>query len=84
MILGKIVGNVVASQKVKSIVGLKLLLVQPLYSDREAVFVAADMVGAGLGEVVLVTSGEPAQNTLEKKPPIDALIVGIVDDATSL
>lgn len=84
MILGKIVGNVVATQKLKSIVGLKLLLVQPLYGDERAVFVAADMVGAGLGEIVMVTSGEPAQNSLEKAPPVDALIVGIVDDAPSL
>lgn len=83
MVLAKVVGTVVATQKEASIEGLKLLLVRPLDErGREAGthVVAADAVGAGLDEVVLVASGSSARQTLlTDKRPVDAVVMAIVD-----
>lgn len=83
MLLAKVVGTVVASQKESSLEGLKLLLVQPL--DEHAVpvgshLVAADAVGAGEEEVVLIATGSSARQTrLTDKRPVDAVVMAIVD-----
>ncbi|WP_346355482.1 EutN/CcmL family microcompartment protein [Azotosporobacter soli] len=84
MWLGKIVGTVVAPTKNESLVGSKLLIVQPLNLDGMntiSMQVAVDTVGAGNGETVLVVSGSTAQR-LTGKPDsaVDAAIVGIVED----
>ena len=88
MFIGKVIGSVVATQKVKSVVGKKLLLVDT-YSvksggselsstGRSAVVV--DSVGAGEGEFVLVTQGSSARLTdLTSDVPTDAVVVGIID-----
>ncbi|WP_329887027.1 EutN/CcmL family microcompartment protein [Pseudoramibacter faecis] len=85
MKVGKIIGSVWATQKETRLSGLKLLLVQPMLSAEkspEAVpFVAADMVGAGIGEWVIVVSGSSARSAAgDNNTPIDASIVGIIDD----
>lgn len=84
MIVGKVIGNVWATRKDSALNGLKLLVVKPLdhYSgtDRPEL-VAADAVGAGIGEVVLVVTGSSARRSLDKEQcPIDAMVVGIVDE----
>ncbi len=89
MFVAKVTGAVVATQKVQSMVGHKLLVVEPYRLDSETrgslkttgrTFVAVDTVGAGEGEFVLVTQGSSARLTPETKDlPIDAVIVGIVD-----
>jgi ethanolamine utilization protein EutN len=89
MFLAKVTGSVVATQKVRSMVGYKLLIVEPYRIDAEnrenlkttgRTFVAIDTLGAGLGEYVLVTQGSSARLTPETKDlPIDAVIVGLVD-----
>ena len=83
MFLGKIVGTVVATHKEPSLEGLKLLAVRRLTVDGEETphyVVAADAVGAGVGEVVLVASGSSARQTrMTDKRPCDAVIMAIVD-----
>ena len=83
MQLAKVVGSVVATRKEESLSGLKLLLVRPVDEEgREGatVLVAADAVGAGPGELVLVASGSSARQTLATdKRPVDAVVMAIVD-----
>lgn len=84
MIIGKVIGTVVASQKEAELVGMKFLAVAPLDLATGAVkaggVIAADAVGAGVGEVVLYASGSSArQTTLTKNRPVDATIMAIVD-----
>lgn len=89
MFLARVTGSVVATQKVASMVGQKLLTVDPLRVDEKdpsalkstgRTFVVVDTVGAGEGEIVLIVQGSSARYTPETKPlPIDAAIIGIVD-----
>jgi microcompartment protein CcmK/EutM len=83
MQLAKVVGTVVASQKETSLEGLKLLVVRALDEEGRETgthVVAADAVGAGPEEIVLVASGSSARQTkLTDKRPVDAVIMAIVD-----
>lgn len=83
MLLAKVVGTVVASRKETSLEGLKLLLVRGVDEEaREAggFLVAADAVGAGPEEYVLVAAGSSARQTLATdKRPVDAVVMAIVD-----
>lgn len=72
-------GTVVSTRKCRNLVGFKLLLVEPYYGDKENIFVAADTIGAGIGELVLVTTDDTTQHALDRSAPVDAYIVGIVD-----
>lgn len=79
MILGTVKGTVVSTRKCSNLVGFKLLLVEPFYGDKKKIIVAADSIGAGIGELVLVTTDETTQHALDRAAPVDAYIVGIVD-----
>jgi ethanolamine utilization protein EutN len=84
MLLARVVGNVVATQKHRKFEGAKLMLVQPLNLDdtpRGGTLLAVDGVGAGVREKVLVVlEGRAAGEALGRKAaPVDAAIVGIVD-----
>lgn len=83
MQLAKVVGSVVATRKEESLSGLRLLLVRPVDEEgREGtnVLVAADAVGAGPGEVVLIAAGSSARQTVATdKRPVDAVVMAIVD-----
>lgn len=83
MFLGKIVGTLVATRKEATLEGLKFLVVRRLTIDgaeTTGYVVAADAVGAGLGEVVMVATGSSARQTvLTDKRPADAVIMAIVD-----
>jgi len=83
MLLGRVTGTVVASQKEPLTEGWKLLVVRQLDAeDKETggYVVAADAVGAGVGEVVLYASGSSARNTdMTRDKPCDAVIMAIVD-----
>ena len=83
MRLGRIVGNVVSTRKDDKIVGLKLYVVRDLsldLRDQASFVVAADSVGAGLGEVVLYASGSSARQTsMTDKRPVDHCVMAIVD-----
>lgn len=83
MQLARVVGTVVSSRKEANITGLKLLVVKPLDEEgRETgnALVAADAVGAGPDEVVLVAAGSSARQTeATDKKPVDLVILAIVD-----
>ena len=79
-----VIGNVWATKKEESLNGLKLMVVREDREDRaqadEPSFVAADMVGAGVGEQVLVVGGSTARHaTGSRAACVDAAIVGIID-----
>ncbi len=83
MLLGKVVGTVVATRKEPTLDGSTLLLVRGLDLDANptaTLVVAVDAVGAGVGEVVLYASGSSARQTEKTKDrPVDATIMAIVD-----
>ena len=83
MQLAKVVGTVVASRKEPSLEGLKLLLVRGADEEGQesgSFLVAADAVGAGPEELVLVATGSSARQTqLTDKRPVDAVVMAIVD-----
>lgn len=83
MLLGKIVGTVVATQKEPEIEGLRLMMVRVLNSSLEpsdALIIAADAIGSGAGEVVLLAQGSSARQTaITDNRPIDAVVMAIVD-----
>jgi microcompartment protein CcmK/EutM len=83
MTLGKVVGTVVATHKEQTLEGLKFMLVRQVDTDGQETggfVVAADAVGAGPGELVLVASGSSARQTqATNNRPVDAVIMAIVD-----
>ena len=89
MLIAKVTGSLVATQKVDSMTGHKMLVVEPYRvdpKDRISLFgtgrslVAVDTVGAGEDEFVLITQGSSARLTPETKSlPIDTVIIGIID-----
>jgi ethanolamine utilization protein EutN len=83
MIIGRILGTVVATRKDPRLEGQKLLLVRQLNlqgEDESSYLVAVDTVGAGFRERVLVVSGSSARLAEGMQDrPVDAAIVGIID-----
>lgn len=83
MIIGRILGTVVATRKDERLRGAKLLLVRPITlqgEDENSYLVAVDTVGAGFREKVLVVAGSSARMADGMKDrPIDAAIIGIID-----
>jgi ethanolamine utilization protein EutN len=77
MILAKVCGKIISTKKIQNLMGYPLLLLQP---HEGSAFVAVDVIGAGEGDWVLVSQGQPVRFGIEKDAPIDALIVGIVDN----
>ncbi len=92
MLLSKVVGAVVSTEKAKKLVGQKLFLVEPFRLDPETrkkligtqrTLVAVDTVGAGVGQFVLVVQGSSARFTPETESlPVDATIIGLVNQIT--
>ena len=82
MLSGKVVGTIVSTRKLESLVGSKFLEVQLVKNGRETdeFIVAIDTVGAGIGEKVLITTGSGARLAFAgANKPTDAAIVGIID-----
>ena len=83
MLLGKVIGTVWATRKDEKLEGLKLLLVRHIeldYKLKKSYVVAADTVGAGVGEIVMITTGSSArQSKLTEGKPVDAAVSGIID-----
>jgi microcompartment protein CcmK/EutM len=83
MLLGRVIGTVVATRKEEELSGLRFLLVKGCDFDGKpngGIAVAVDAVGAGVGEVVLYASGSSARQTKATKDrPVDATIMAIVD-----
>lgn len=90
MFVAKVTGSVVATQKVEELVGSKLMVVEPFRLEAEKrksltttgrTFVAIDTIGAGVGDFVLIVQGSSSRLTEQTKGmPVDALIIGIVDN----
>lgn len=85
MIIGRVIGEVVATQKHASHAGLKILMVAPLDLDNREwgqPFVAFDTVDAGVGDrVLLATDGWAAMTAVGRaNSPIDAAILGVIDE----
>lgn len=84
--LAKVIGTVVATAKVASLRGQRLLVVEPLDEKGQATgppIVAVDTVSAAPGQVVFFVKGREAANALpDSFNPCDAAIVGIPDDVT--
>lgn len=82
MMICKVIGHVWATKKEESLSGLKLMVVREEQTDLQegATFVAADVVGAGIGEQVLVVSGSTARKAFGREEvAVDCAIVGIID-----
>lgn len=83
MIIAKVVGNLWATRKEETLVGRKLMIVQPARLTGEPVgecLVAVDTIDAGVGEMVLVAQGSSARKSLgQENSPVDAAIVAIID-----
>lgn len=84
MLIGRVVGDVVATQKAPSHEGMKILVVQPLNldgSDRGQVVLAVDAVEAGVGERVLLSTEGFSAMTAVGRPnsPIDTAVIGVID-----
>ncbi len=94
MILARVIGNVWSTRKEESLRGLKFLVVQPLrlkcddkgvvtLEERGDTIVAGDKIGAGESEIVMITAGSSARQSLDDTHvPVDAMIVGIIDKET--
>ena len=84
MLLGKVVGMITSTRKEISLSGFKFLLIQPCTKLNNAelgeMLVAVDLMGAGVGEEVIVATGRAARLAMGKEDlPIDAAVIGIVD-----
>ena len=84
MVLGRVIGTLVATRKEPTLEGLKLLVVRACDVDGKesgGIAIAVDAVGAGLGEVVRYASGSSARQTqMTQNRPVDATIMAIVDE----
>ena len=83
MLLAQVMGTVVSTRKDRGLLSLKLMLTRELdgsFKPTGNFVVAADAVGAGVDEVVLLAQGSSARMTeVSREKPVDAVIVGIVD-----
>ena len=82
MILGKVIGSIWCTQKEDGMKHLKLLIIEPITWEGGSIgqpIIAADRIGAGKGERVIISRGSPARTMFNKEAPIDAVVVGIVD-----
>ena len=86
MVIGRVIGSVVSTRKNERLVGSKFMVVQPVADTGNGKsLVAVDNVGAGIGEYVLVAVGSAARIGCDmSNAPVDAAIVGIIDDPTAL
>ena len=86
MIVGKIVGSVVATRKNDKLVGSKFMIVEPIDNiPTKYRMVAVHNLGAGIGEIVLIATGSAARIGCNMEDaPVDAAIVGIIDDGIGL
>jgi len=89
VIVAKVVGNVVATKKNEGLIGAKLLVVKPInekdeygnLKEEERFIVAVDSVGAGIGELVLLVTGSTATKIAnDPSAPVDAAVIGIIDE----
>ncbi|MCG8483149.1 MAG: EutN/CcmL family microcompartment protein [Clostridia bacterium] len=90
MMIGKVVDNIWCTRKDEGLTGMKLMKMRLLDKEQEKdgegrIIVAIDLIGAGIGEKVLVTQGSSARrfDGLENAP-IDTIVVGIIDSESNV
>lgn len=87
MLAGKVIGSIVSTRKSENLVGNKFMIVEVAKNmgRGESQIIAIDNIGAGIGEYVLVATGSAARvgRNLDTAP-VDAAIVGIIDDGRNL
>lgn len=83
MEIGRVIGNVWATKKDEGISGQKLLVINAVKNtgrEKESLMVAADVIGAGIGDLVLVVRGTPARMVVgDGQTPVDLAVVAIID-----
>ena len=87
MLIGKVTGSVVSTRKSDNLIGNKFMIIDVLEHMQNGAkqIIAIDKIGAGIGEYFLVAQGSAARvGTGMKDAPVDAAIVGIIDDGTGL
>lgn len=83
MIIGKVVGSLFSTRKSEKLVGNKFMIVEPVETmgAAKSQLVAIDIIGAGIGEYVMVAQGSAARIGCDMEDaPIDAAIIGIIDE----
>jgi len=84
LLIGRVIGTVVATRKDEKLIGSKLMITQPLdleLNPKGDPIIAVDTVGAGIGELVVYTTGTAGRIAARKlDAPIDAAIIGIIDE----
>ncbi len=79
MLVGKVTGSIVSTRKNENLVGSKFMIVEALEDNKK--IIAVDNIGAGIGEYVLVALGSAARVGCDlETAPVDATIVGIIDE----
>ena len=87
MLIGKVVGSVVSTRKCENLTGNKFMIVEVLEHMHSGAkqLIAIDKIGAGIGEYVIVAQGSAARiGSGMPDSPVDAAIVGIIDDGSGL
>lgn len=87
MLIGTVVGSVVSTRKCEKLIGNKFMIVDlhKTMTGTKKRLIAIDPIGAGIGEVVLIATGSAARIGCDMKDaPVDAAIVGIVDQCSEL
>ena len=80
MLICRVTGSIISTRKNEKLTGSKFLVVQPI--GKQDCFVAVDNIGAGVNETVLVVQGSSARLACNENLPVDAAIVGIIDEGT--
>ena len=89
MIVGRLIGSIWATRKYDELSGMKLMQVEVITGDEAGrQLICVDTISAGVGDRVIVTTGAPAylfmRDAFDQNVPVDAVIVGIIDEDVSL
>lgn len=81
MLIGKLIDNIWATRKDESLNGLKFMLAEIIGgSSAGQRLVVVDIISAGIGDRVLISTGSSARKMIGEDVPIDAVIIGIIDE----
>ena len=85
MIIAKIIDNVWATRKADELNGLKFMLAEEIDGTSTGKrVVAVDVIGAGIGDRVIISAGSSAREMIGRSVPVDAVVVGIIDEDCKL
>ncbi|ABX41800.1 EutN/CcmL family microcompartment protein [Lachnoclostridium phytofermentans] len=86
MVAARLIDNVWATRKTDSLNGLKFMLAEIIGGTREGErLIVADIISAGIGDRVIVSTGSSARRMLESDDiPVDAVVIGIIDEDCQL